>query len=137
MRTPTRAALLAVATLAPACRRAPAPARDTRLACERALGIWRGDDVEAPRPDPEALAIGRRVVREQRWVISPAVLEMHEPGGRHTSEAVRVVLDAPARCDVELSLGDQRRRLTWEPLPDGRMRVRATGHPVAMVLRRE
>ena len=76
------------------------------------------------------------MVRAQHWRITETLIETHE-GGRPTREDARVVLANHDRCDVELSLGDRRRTLTLEPMTDGRLRVRATGRPIAMVLRRE
>ena len=129
--------VLLLLTLAACHRHADPPAVDSRNACERGLGQWTGDDVDTRETDPGALTVARNAVRTQHWRITENTLESIEGTGRPTREALRVVLDSPERCDVELTLGDRSRRLNYALLADGRLRVGVPGGSVAMVLRRD
>ena len=130
--------LLTVLVVAPfACRRAQPPARDTRTACELALGSWRGDDVDTTETDPGALAIAREAIRAQRWRITESTLESREGEGRLTRETLRIVAADTERCDVEATLGDRSRRLNYGVNADGRLRIATAGGAVGMLLRRE
>lgn len=93
--------------------------------------------METRETDPAALALARAAVRVQHWRVTENTLESQEGAGRATREALHVVGDSPERCDVELTLGDRSRRLSYEVLGDGRLRIATTGGAVAMLLRRD
>jgi hypothetical protein len=128
---------LVLAIEASACGREHAPSGDSRTACERALGTWVGDDVDTRETDPAALAVARDAIRAQHWRITENTFESREPSGRVTRESSRVTSADRDRCEVELTLGDRSRRLNYALLPDGRLRIAATGGSVGMILRRE
>ncbi len=118
------------------CHREPsAPPPDPRTACERALGTWQGDDVESAGSQPAEREMARTLIRAQQWRVTETQFETIE-GGHTTREGLRIVQDGPARCTVDVSLGDVHRQLDLDVLTDGRLRIGAPGGHVAMLVRR-